>query len=214
MDDRRIHSPREGEPNKRNDLKQKRAYVEEVVRTRGPAAVGILLEMLSHESWTMRQSAADGLCRLGPAVLDTVIPLAHTGVWFTRAGAAKVLSNIGGAESVPVLLEMIGESNRTVKEAGADGLVRMCQRGGAASVARAVHRSAPAVREEALQMLGARDAAGVEKVRRLMGDAQIMAAADDADEVWDQDDAAGRGGLVWEVLTGGKNRDAKKGQGP
>lgn len=188
---------------KRDDVRQKRAYVDELVQTRGVQAIPALAELLGHDSWTLRESAAQALAGMGHGAVSAVLPLARTGLWFSRAGAARVLGAVGGPESVPVMLEMLHEENRTVRGAAADALAQVCRRGGVTAVARALHERAVAEREIALEALEAAEEGLAEKLRRVLADTQLMTVKDDAGESWEEGEGR-KSGLVWEVLTGGK----------
>ena len=207
MDERRNLSPMGGDPTRRYDSSQKRAMIEELVRSRGAAAPGLLAEMLGNDSWTLRKLAADGLVSLGPQVLEHVLPLATSGIWFTRAGAAQVLGSIGGSESLLVLIRMLGEDNRTVREAAAGAIRAVAGRGGAAAVSRTLYNMAPPEREGYLAVLGTQDAALAEQLRSHLANGQLMGTREDDEELWERasEDRPRPGhGLVWEVLTGGK----------
>jgi len=188
---------------KRNDVQQKRAQVEELVQSRGAQAIPALVELLSHQSWTLRESAADALAAMGPGSVSAVLPLARSGLWYSRAGAAKVLGAVGGSDAIPVIVEMLFEDNRTVRAAAADALAQVCRRGGGSAVARGVYGRATAERDSALLALDAAEEGLAEKIRRLLTDTQLMTVRDDTGESWEQSEGRG-GGLVWEVLTGGK----------
>ena len=208
MDERKTHFAREGALIKHTSIKQKRLYVDEIVRTRGASAIPLLVEMLAQDSWTLREASAAALAAMGPQVLHSVLPLARSGLWFARAAATRVLGAVGGSESVPVMLRMLSEENSTVTSAAADALTRICQRGGAASVSRRLFELESAARDAALVQIEARDLDSGARVRQLLLDRQLMTVREDEDEVWEEPAAAAGGssghGLVWEVLTGGK----------
>ena len=209
MDERRNLSPMGGDPSHRYDSSHKRAMIEELVRSRGPAAPALLAEMLGNDSWTLRKLAADGLASLGPQGLEHVLPLATSGVWFTRASAARVLGSIGGFESLPLLIGMLGEDNRTVREAAAGALGEVARRGGSAAVSRCLYNLAPPARESFLVALAGKDAALSERLRSHLADGQLMGTREDDEELWDRSSEElprPAHGLVWEVLTGGKPR--------
>ncbi|MBI5835631.1 MAG: HEAT repeat domain-containing protein [Candidatus Eisenbacteria bacterium] len=189
---------------KRDDVRKKRAHVDELVRARGAEAIPALTELLGHESWTLRESAAKALTAMGQDAVSAVLPLARSGLWYSRAGAARVLGAVGGSECLAVLLDMLLEENRTVSESAASALVHVCRRGGVTSVARGVYARSPSDREPALRLLEAGEAGLEEKVRRLLADTQLMTVREDGSELWEQGDTGRKGGLVWEVLTGGK----------
>ncbi len=190
---------------KQTDMRQKRAYIEELVRDRGMAAIPVLVELLSHESWTLRESAAAALIRMGRAVLGAVLPLAREGLWYSRAGAARVLGAVGGCEGVVVLLSMVLEENRTVRSAAAEALAYACRRGGGPAVARGLHALSADQLESALAAIELAEGGWSEKLRRLLADTQLMGIADD-DDSWNTEGARGSG-LDWEVLMGGGKKD-------
>jgi len=201
-----MHPQREGVVVKRNDVRQKRAIVEELIQARGVQAIPALAELLGHESWTLRESAAQALVAMGRGSVSAVLPLARAGLWYSRAGAARVLGAVGGSETVPVVLDMLREDNRTVRTAAAEALLQVCRRGGVAAVARGLYERDPQEREAAFQVLEAAEAGIAEKLRRLLADTQLMAVKVDSGEPWEQEEGGRSGGLVWEVLTGGKAR--------
>ncbi len=191
---------------KRDDVRQKRAYVDELVKSRGAQAIPALAELLGHESWTLRESAVEALVAMGQGAVTAVLPMARSGLWFSRAGAARVLGAVGGSESIPVVLDMLREENRTVSTAAAGALAHVCRRGGVTAVARGIYERDAGEREVVLQQLDVAEGGLAEKVRRLLADTQLMTVKDDAGELWEQAESGRRSGLVWEVLTGGKNR--------
>ncbi len=207
MEERKTAFYREGESGRRAQLRRCRERVEQLVREHGAEAVPQLLEMLEGSSWTLRECAIEALANLGRAAVDPVLALARSGLWYSRAAAARVLGASGGPECVPVLLAMLLEDNRTVRECGSDALCEICERGGAISVARGLCAMDPIAREAAVNLMESRLEGIARKLRELMADQRRMQLAEDEDEGWEDMAASGTHGLglVWEVVTGGKN---------
>lgn len=211
MDERRNLPSRDAEGKGKTDHRQKRAAIEALVAERGAAAIPLLVEMLGNESWMLRQAAAEALASLGPQALDPLLPLARSGVWYSRAGAAHVLGAVGGAEAIHVLVSMLDDENRTVREAGIEAIRQVCKRGGAAAVSRVLFNFPPPDREKYLGVIQPRDAADAERIRGFLSDGQLMGTREDDEELWEKGDgshARGSHGLVWEVFTE-KTRDSE-----
>ena len=208
MDDRKSHIPREAELLRgAGDTRHKRAMIGDLLRERGMGALPALVELLSNESWTVRDATAQALASLGPSVIPHVLVRVESGLWYCRAGAAQVLGAVGGPECIGPLLGMLLDSNRTVNMAGLEALGQIVRRGGAASVARRMFALSAAQRSSVLEMVQSAPGGLAEKLRQLMADSHLMAVREDADEKWESEESKSRGsqGLEWEVLTGGKD---------
>jgi HEAT repeat protein len=184
-------------------LSAKREQVRELELRADDDAIQRLLDCLRDESWFLRDLAEQALTRLGRRGADALVPLLRQGLWYTRAGASRILGRIGYGDAVPSLFELTQDSNHSVGSAALDALLEIGRQRGAIRLAHALHRMPPDARQQRMDEIQARDALLGERLRRLMRSDELM-SVDDV-RALDDDSAAVRAseeGVVWEVLTG------------
>ncbi len=203
MSDEKHASPKTFDALNLRNLAAKREYVRGLEQRRDPEAISLLVECLCDESWYLRGLAEQAFLGMGTERADVLLPLLEQGLWYTRASAAGVLGRLGYGPAVPGLLRLAEDPVRTVAEAAREALIAIGRSGGAARLAHVLHRLAPDLRRRRLEEIAARDAALVERVRRLMANEELMGTED---ERLLSDDhpmvRASEDGYEWEVLTG------------
>ncbi len=123
---------------KRRNLEGKRALIADLRRRKTDKAVEILVELLEDDSWYLRDQAVNALAEVGEVAVPRLLPLLDSGLWYTRAAAARVLGRIGHAASLPKLIELLGETNRTVQGAALASLADLIRAGHSQDAARIV----------------------------------------------------------------------------
>ncbi len=184
-------------------LAAKRELVRELELNADDESIRRLVECLSDESWYLRDLAEQSLARLGPRGAPALVPQLKQGLWYTRAGAARILGRIGHGDAVPALFELTRDPNDHVGAAALEALVEVGRQRGAIRLAHALHRMPPDSRQLRMDEIFARDALLGDRLRRLMRQDELM-SVDDVSAL-DDDHAAVRAseeGVEWEVLTG------------
>jgi HEAT repeat protein len=183
-------------------LAGKREYVQGLEARADRESVSLLVECLSDESGYLRDLAEAALVRLG-AKADPVLPMLSSGLWYTRVSAARTLGRLGARQAIAPLVDLLGDSNQSVRRAGAEALHAIAQGDGALFVARMLYARPDAERTRLLREI----AAGVREVEARLAD---LLRRDDAmiaeeDELLSHDAEVVRAsgdGVAWEVLTG------------
>ena len=181
----------------------KREYVRDLELKGDHDAVQRLVECLRDESSYLRDLSEQALGRLGRRAADALMPLLRQGLWYTRAGAARILGRTGFGDAVPVLFDMTRDANHSVGAAAMEALLEIGRQRGAIRLAHALHRMPPDERQLGMDQILSRDPVLGERLRRLMRNEELMAVADVS--ALDDDSAAVRAseeGVEWEVLTG------------
>jgi HEAT repeat protein len=183
-------------------LAAKREYVRGLEQRRDTEAMSLLVECLCDESWYLRQLAEQAFLNVGSEGAPLLLPLLEQGLWFTRTSAAGILGKLGYAPAVPGLLRLTEDKNRTVAETAREALLAVGRSSGAVRIAHVLHRLPPEARRRGLDDLAARDAELAERIRRLMGNDELM-SVEDADLLTDDHPVvrASEDGFEWEVLT-------------
>lgn len=184
-------------------LAAKREYVRGLEQRRDAEAVSLLVECLCDESWYLRQLAEQAFLHIGEEGAPVLVPLLDGGLWFTRTSAASVLGRIGYVGAVPALMQLTDDKNRTVADAAREALLAIGRASGAVRIAHVLHRTPPDLRRRRLDEIAARDAGLADRIRRLMGNDEIM-AVEDGDALTDDHPVvrASEDGVEWELLTG------------
>jgi HEAT repeat protein len=184
-------------------LQQKRDYVRDLMRRDDDQALASLTECLCDESAYLRDLAEAEFPRLGERGARAVLPLLDSGLWFTRACAARILGRMAHRAAVPVLLRLMGDRNALVAEVARDACVAIGRHAGCVRLAHALHRLAPDVRTARLDVLGLADRGLRDRLQRLMRSDELMSVPD-VDALTDDSPAvrATEEGVEWEILTG------------
>ena len=183
-------------------LAGKREYVQGLEARADREAIALLVECLSDESGYLRDLAEAALVRLG-AKADPVLPMLSSGLWYTRVSAARTLGRLGARAAIAPLLDLLTDTNQSVRRAGAEALHAIAQGDGALFVARVLYRRPEAERARLVREV----AAGVRELEAQLAD---LLRRDDAmlaeeDELLSHDAEVVRAsgdGVAWEVLTG------------
>jgi HEAT repeat protein len=184
-------------------LQDKREYVRGLALRDDEQALASLTECLCDESAYLRDLAEAEFPRLGERGAKAVLPLIDSGLWFTRASAARILGRMGHGAAVPGLLRLCGDSNALVAEAARDALIAVGRQSGGVRIAHALHRLTPDIRIARLETIGAADRGLRDRLQRLMRSEDLMGAAD-VNALTDDSPAvrASEEGVEWEILTG------------
>lgn len=182
------------------DPEEKIDWIRQLAKDPTPDSVEVLLDVLTQESWFLRDQAARALATLGEEVFDSLVEYLGSGLWFTRAAAASSLGRMGLPIAAEPLTALLRDPNRTVRDAAWDALVRLAQNDVAAH---AVADSFAALPERAqrfaLEGLFSRDADVADRIGRIMSDPALRAASERAG----LKRAAGDGdGFAWNDVVG------------
>jgi HEAT repeat protein len=184
-------------------LAGKRDYVRSLEQRRDLEAMSLLVECLCDESWYLRELAEGALMRVGETSAEALVPLLDTGLWYSRASAARVLGALGFAPAVPGMLRLCADLNSTVAAAARQALAELAHRGGSARLAWELHRAPADLRRRRIGEMAAIDRPLGERLERLLGNEELMSLEDPADLL---DGGAlvraSEEGVEWEILTG------------
>ena len=101
---------------KTGGLNEKLSALEELKEEDSAKVNNLLLSLLSSESWTLRNRVCEILAERGEKLGDRLINILNTGVWYSRAAAARTLGLIGKISYIPELLKYKDDSNEVVRE--------------------------------------------------------------------------------------------------
>jgi HEAT repeat protein len=138
---------------KRRNLDGKRALIADLRRRKTDKAVEILVELLEDDSWYLRDQAVNALADVGNVAVPRLLPLLESGLWYTRAAAARVLGRVDHAASIPRLIELLAETNRTVQGAALASIADLVRGGHAVEAARAIWGLGPRRAEDVKRLL-------------------------------------------------------------
>lgn len=183
-------------------LAGKREYVQGLEARGDREATALLVECLSDESGYLRDLAEAALIRL-KAVATPVLPMLASGLWYTRVSAARTLGRLGAREAIAPLIDLLADSNQSVRRAGAEALGAIANGDGALFVARMLYRRPEGDRLRLVREI----ASGAREVEARLADLlrhdEAMRA--DEDELLSHDAdvvRASADGVAWELLTG------------
>lgn len=184
-------------------LGAKRDYVRGLEQRGDAEAMSLLAECLCDDSWYLRDLAEEAFLRMADRGAPVLLPLLGQGLWFTRTSSARVLGRLAYRPAVPPLLRLADDANATVAAAASEALIAIGHRGGAVSLAHALHRAPPDLRTRRLAELGTRDRALRDRLERLMGNEELM-SLEDAEALSDDHELvrSSEEGVEWELLTG------------
>ncbi len=138
---------------KRRNLEGKRALIADLRRRKSEKAAEILVDILEEDSWYLRELAVEALTD----VIDTAAPrltkLLDSGLWYTRAAAARALGKGGHVASLPRLVGLLGESNKTVQGAALASVADLVREGHAPETARLIWAQGARRAEELKRLL-------------------------------------------------------------
>lgn len=120
----------------RCSLNEKRALIEQLSEIRNERSVAILAELAQGDSWYLRDLAGRGLARIGDPAVPALLVLVRSGLWYTRATAARALGRAAVAESLPILVRMLSDTNQTVQGACLASIADLVREGLARETAR------------------------------------------------------------------------------
>ncbi len=121
---------------RQRNLEGKRAVIEDLARRGTPQAMKILVDVLEDDSWYLRELAVKALAGAGDETAPHVLALLDSGLWYTRAAAARALGRMGHAASLGRLVDVLADSNRTVKGAALASIADLVRAGSARETAR------------------------------------------------------------------------------
>ena len=143
----------------------------------GAVAVPALAEYLSSHSGTEAQAAlvvAAGIAE--PRFLGPALRLCRDPAPETRALAAALLGQLGGAEAVAILAELLGDSDPSARAAAAHALGKLNHWPAAPALARALRDRVWEVRREAGLALRSLGSPGILLLRRSLADGDPFAS--------------------------------------
>jgi HEAT repeat protein len=121
---------------RRGDLREKRTLIESLSHQPTDRALQILSEILEGESWYLRDLAGKAMARMGAIAVPRLRQLSASGLWYTRASAARALGRVGHEESLPLLVALLADANLTVQGASLASISDLVRAGAARDVAR------------------------------------------------------------------------------
>lgn len=184
-------------------LAGKRDYVRSLEQRRDAEALSLLVECLCDESWYLRELAEGALERWGEVAADALVPILETGLWYSRASAARVLGRVCHGPAVASMLRLCGDDNRTVAIAARESLADLAHRGGSVRIAWELARLTAELRRERVAELASLDRPLGERLERLTRNDELMQS--ETPEKLQDDSAlvkASEEGVEWELLTG------------
>ncbi len=87
-----------------------------------------LVEMLNDNSWALRERIVKILIKQEEVIIPFLLEALLEGVWYVRSAIALVLTEIGGIESIEILLPYVNDSNIQVRENVNKALCEICIR--------------------------------------------------------------------------------------
>jgi HEAT repeat protein len=120
---------------KRRNLEGKRALIADLRRRQTEKSVELLVDLLEDESWYLRELAVEALADAGEAAIPRIYAILESGLWYSRAAAARAIGRIGHVESLGKLVEMLDEANSTVRDAALASVADMVVAGQARETA-------------------------------------------------------------------------------
>lgn len=100
----------------RSHFEDRRRHVLSLGEEKTERSIRILCEVLQGDSWYLRDLAVISLARIGEPAVTMLRPLVYAGLWYTRASAARALGLMEHRESLPDLVNLLYDSNHTVRE--------------------------------------------------------------------------------------------------
>jgi len=121
---------------RQRNLEGKRAVIADLRRRRTPEAMAVLVDVLEDDSWYLRELAVEALTDAGEEVVPRINALVESGLWYTRAAAARALGKMGQVSGLPQLVAVLSDSNRTVQGAALASIADLVRAGAAKEAAR------------------------------------------------------------------------------
>jgi len=115
---------------KTGGLNEKLSALEELKEEDSAKVNNLLLTLLSSESWTLRNKVCEILAERGEKLGDRLINILNTGVWYSRAAAARTLGLIGKISYIPELLKYKDDSNEVVREEVRNAIKNIVEKNG------------------------------------------------------------------------------------
>ncbi len=176
-------------------------YIEQVKTRPAVEAIPKLLDLLSDESWSLREKAAVALTGFGPAAAPSVEALLRGGLWYVRAAALGVLGKLARPSSLTLVLEFIRDENRTIAEEAAKAVLMYCAQDRALAVAKLLHARGKPFRVLVLEHVGRVDPEGEARLRRLVEAGDLMGpegSLDPSEQLRLAEEVSDAGwGIVW-----------------
>ncbi len=201
MDDR--NASRTQDAMNARGLAGKRDYVRSLEQRTDAESLSLLVECLCDESWYLRELAEVALQRMGERAADALVPILETGLWYSRASAARVLGRLGYGPAVSGMLRLCGDDNGTVALAARESLADLAQRGGSVRIAWELVRLTPEERRGRLSGFSALHRPLGERLERLIRNEELM-SSEAPDALRDDSPIvrASEEGVEWEIITG------------
>ena len=173
---------------KRKNLEGRRAMVAELRKRSSDKAVSILVDLLSDESWYLRELAVEALGEIGSKSAPQLRRLLAGGLWYTRAASARAIGRMGYEPVIPDLVELLDDPNHTVQGACFASLAEMVSRGHTRQVARALWDRGQRRAEELKRLMLAVQPEAGEKVAEMLKDPASLLARHGALKLESKDD--------------------------
>jgi HEAT repeat protein len=138
---------------RRKNLEGKRTFIEELKKQKTPKSISLLLEILCDESWYLRELSIGALVDSGSMSLEPLRGVFASGLWYTRAAAARALGLLGDEPSADGILSLLDESNRTVRQAAVEAVQSLARTAGPGSLCRSLAKTGVDRRQSRLHAL-------------------------------------------------------------
>ena len=120
----------------RCSLDEKRGLLEGLAEDRSERSVSILSEILEGDSWYLRDLAVKVIPSMGEIAIPPLLGLLRSGLWYSRAAAARALGRMGYAEGLSDLVQLLSDPNQTVRGACLESIADLVRGGMAKETAR------------------------------------------------------------------------------
>jgi len=155
-------------------MEEARVYIDRMRGRPSGEAIPKLIELLQDESWYLRERAGDALASFGVEAAPAVEGLLRGGLWYTRAAALRVLGQIAAPRSLCLLVDLVGNSNRTIADTATRALIGYCRSDRSLAVAKILHGRGVTFRSELLARLLRSDPGSEARLRRLLEASDFM----------------------------------------
>ncbi len=174
MSDERVQPGRLLDLIRSKNFEGRKALIDELRAERTKQSTDLLLEILSDESWSLRELAVSALADREDLAAPHLLALLDTGLWYSKAAAARTLGVMGHGRALSKIVRLIDDPNRTVAEDAGRALLDLARRGWAAGVARGLLARDEGA-EDALKILERIDPDDGRKIRILVARDEIRA---------------------------------------
>ncbi|KPJ60770.1 MAG: hypothetical protein AMJ46_04680 [Latescibacteria bacterium DG_63] len=192
------------------EIEEKARVISELKSKRDEASIKELVEKLGDDSWHLRELAGRALGEIGQEVQHHVMEILPGALWYSRACAAEILGNVRSRAALGCLIDLLEDSNSTVRESASKALLQICNGGDTVWAARAAVSKGGQVVERLRVLFERFDRELADGFLSMTKDAELMRApveqvekiAEEMSKAHEPQD------LVWEELTKAKESES------